>query len=64
MIESSVLAQGKNAEAAIKLAEWARTATYEQAIEAYADCHRDANVDDSFIRTLSQCDRYLSLIHI
>ena len=58
MINESVLVKNENAEAAIKLAEWGRTATYEQVIEAYTACHRDAHIDDSFIRTLAQCDRY------
>ena len=58
MIAESVLVKNESAEAAIKLATWARDATYEEAIEAFSDCHRDANIDDSFIRTLSQCDRY------
>jgi len=58
MIAESVLVKNESAEAAIKLATWTRDATYEEAIEAFSDCHRDNNIDDSFIRTLSQCDRY------
>jgi hypothetical protein len=58
MIEESVLVNNASAEAAIRFAEWSRRAGYEESIEAYAACHRDPNIDDSFIRTLSQCDRY------
>ena len=58
MIAESVLVKDESAEAAIKLATWARDATYDQVIEAYTACHRDDNIDDSFIRTLAQCDRY------
>ena len=47
-----------NSDAAKKFAEWAHTAPFERVIEAYADCHRDPNVDDHFIRTLGQLDRY------
>jgi len=57
-INKNVLKDDKNAEAALKLAEWARTADYNSAVKAYADCHRDPNIDDSFIRTLAQCDRF------
>ena len=47
-----------NSDAAKKFAEWAHTAPFERVIEAYADCHRDPNIDDHFIRTLGQLDRY------
>ncbi len=57
-ISDRVLATSKNAGAAIKLAEWARNAEYNEVIKAYAECHRDPNIDDDFIRTLAQCDRY------
>jgi len=57
-INKRVLAEGKNVEAALKLAEWARTADYDSVVKAYAECHRDPNIDDSFIRTLAQCDRF------
>ena len=57
-INERVLAEGKNVEAALKLAEWARTADYDSVVKAYAECHRDPNIDDSFIRTLAQCDRF------
>ena len=58
MIAESVLVKNESAEAAIKLAEFLQKVSYEEAIEAYAQCHRDPNIDDSFIRTLAQCDRY------
>lgn len=57
-INERALATGKNVDAAIKLAEWARTADYDSVVKAYAECHRDPNIDDSFIRTLAQCDRF------
>lgn len=57
-INERVLAKSKNAEAAIKLAEWARNADYDSVVKAYAECHRDPNIDDNFIRTLAQCDRF------
>jgi len=58
MIAESVLVDNDSAKAAIKLAEYLQNVSYEEAIEAYAQCHRDSNIDDSFIRTLAQCDRY------
>ena len=58
MIAESVLVNDDSAKAAIKLADYLQTVSYEEAIEAYAQCHRDANINDSFIRTLAQCDRY------
>jgi hypothetical protein len=57
-ISEDVLIKDANAEAAIKFAEWTKTASYEEVIKAFGDCHRDSNIDDSFIRTLAQCDRY------
>ena len=58
MIAESVLANDDSAKAAIRLAEHLQTVSYEEAVDAYAQCHRDSNIDDSFIRTLAQCDRY------
>ena len=57
-ISSGVYANTKNAEAAVQFAEWALLAEYDKAVKAYADCHKDPNIDDSFIRTLCQLDRY------
>ena len=57
-INERVRSEGKNVEAALKLAEWARSADYDSVVKAYAECHRDPNIDDSFIRTLAQCDRF------
>ena len=57
-IAKSVEYKNNNADAAKKFAEWAHTAPFNRAIEAYADCHSDPNIDDSFIRTLGQLDRY------
>jgi len=58
VIAKSVEYKNNNANAAKQFAEWAHTAPFNRVIEAYADCHRDANIDDSFIRTLGQLDRY------
>ena len=58
VIANGVYYKNDNSDAAKKFAEWAHTAPFEMAIEAYADCHSDPNIDDSFIRTLAQCDRY------
>ena len=58
VIAKSVYKNNNNANAAIKFAEWAAAAPFDQVIEAYADCHRDPNIDDTFIRTLGQLDRY------
>jgi hypothetical protein len=57
-ISKDVYANTKNAEAAMALAKWAQTASYDQVVAAYAKCHDDPNVDDTFIRTLGQLDRY------
>jgi len=57
-IAKSVQYKNKNADAAKKFAEWGHTAPFNQVVQAYADCHRDPNIDDSFIRTLGQLDRY------
>ena len=54
IIAKSVEHKNNNADAAKKFAEWAHTAPFDRDIEAYADCHRDPNIDDSFIRTLGQ----------
>ena len=48
----------KNSEAAIAFATWAQDAEYSQVVDAYAKCHSDPNIDDTFIRTLGQLDRY------
>ena len=58
VIAKSVYKNNNNADAATKFAEWAATAPFDQVVEAYADCHRDPNIDDTFIRTLGQLDRY------
>lgn len=58
VVSDRVLLKTPNAEAALRLAKWARTADYDSVVKAYTDCHRDPNIDDSFIRTLAQCDRY------
>ena len=58
VIAKSVYTENNNSNAATKFAEWAAAAPYEQVVEAYADCHRDPNIDDTFIRTLGQLDRY------
>tara|TARA_B100000902_G_scaffold29106_1_gene34955 strand:- start:502 stop:2166 length:1665 start_codon:yes stop_codon:yes gene_type:complete len=57
-ISKDVFADTKNAEAAIKFAQWAQGAEYDQVVAAYAKCHSDPNLDDTFIRTLGQLDRY------
>ena len=57
-IAKSVYNNNNNADAAKQFAEWAHTAPYHRVVEAYAECHRDPNIDDSFIRTLGQLDRY------
>jgi hypothetical protein len=58
VIAKSVDTNNNNADAAKKFAEWAHAAPFERVVEAYADCHNDPNIDDSFIRTLGQLDRY------
>jgi hypothetical protein len=58
VIADSVRHKNNNADAAQKFAEWAHTAPFELVLLAYADCHDDPNIDDSFIRTLGQLDRY------
>ena len=57
-ITKDTFADTKNAEAAIKFAQWAQGAEYDQVVAAYAKCHSDPNLDDTFIRTLGQLDRY------
>jgi len=57
-IIKEVYAETKNADAAKQFADWAQSAEFDSAVKAYADCHRDPNIDDSFIRTLGQLDRY------
>ena len=57
-IIKEVYAETKNADAAKQFADWARSAEFDSVVKAYADCHRDTNIDDSFIRTLGQLDRY------
>ena len=63
-IAKSVEYKNKNADAAKKFAEWAHTAPFNQVVQAYADCHRDPNIDDSFIRTLAQLDRFYLAVFI
>ena len=58
VIADSVKHKNNNADAAQKFAEWAHTAPFELVLLAYADCHDDPNIDDSFIRTLGQLDRF------
>ena len=57
-VSKTVLSSTSNAEAAEQFALWAQTAEYDKVIKAYASCHDDPNIDDSFIRTLGQLDRY------
>ena len=57
-IIDEVYSSTKNADAAKQFAAWAQTAPFDAVVQAYADCHRDTNIDDSFIRTLGQLDRY------
>ena len=57
-IIKEVYADTKNADAAKQFADWAQSAEFDSVVKAYADCHRDTNIDDSFIRTLGQLDRY------
>ena len=57
-IIKEVYADTKNADAAKQFADWAQSAEFDSVVKAYADCHRDPNIDDSFIRTLGQLDRY------
>ena len=57
-IIDEVYAATNNADAAKQFAEWSHSAEFDSVVKAYADCHRDPNIDDSFIRTLGQLDRY------
>jgi hypothetical protein len=57
-ITKGYFVEGKNSEAAIQFAEWAQNEQFYKVVAAYADCHDDPNIDDSFIRTLGQLDRY------
>ena len=57
-IINEVYAATKNADASRQFADWAQSAEFNSVVKAYADCHRDPNIDDSFIRTLGQLDRY------
>ena len=57
-ISKGYFVEGKNSEAAIQFAEWARNEQFYKVVAAYADCHDAPNIDDSFIRTLGQLDRY------
>ena len=57
-IIKEVYADTKNADAAKQFADWSQSAEFDSVVKAYADCHRDPNIDDSFIRTLGQLDRY------
>jgi len=57
-ISKGYFVEGKNSEAAIQFAEWAQNEQFYKVVAAYADCHDDPNIDDSFIRTLGQLDRY------
>jgi len=51
-ISKGYFVEGKNSEAAIQFAEWAQNEQFYKVVAAYADCHNDPNIDDSFIRTL------------
>ena len=57
-ITKGYFVEGKNSEAAIQFAEWAQNEQFYKVVAAYTDCHDDPNIDDSFIRTLGQLDRY------
>ena len=57
-ISKGYFVEGKNSEAAIQFAEWAQNEQFYKVVAAYADCHDDPNIDDSFIRTMGQLDRY------
>ena len=57
-VSKIVLSTTSNAEAAEQFAQWAQNAEYDKVVKAYANCHDDPNIDDSFIRTLGQLDRY------
>ena len=57
-IIKEVYAETKNADAAKQFADWSQSAPFDAVVKAYANCHRDTNIDDSFIRTLGQLDRY------
>jgi len=57
-IAKGYLVEGKNAEAAVQFAEWAQHEQFYKVVAAYADCHNDPNIDDTFIRTMGQLDRY------
>ena len=57
-ISKGYFVEGKNSEAAIQFAQWAQNEQFYKVVAAYADCHDDPNIDDSFIRTLGQLDRY------
>ena len=57
-IAKGYYADSKNSEAAVTFAAWAQNAEYSEVIDAYAECHSDPNIDDTFIRTLGQLDRY------
>ena len=48
-IIDEVYASTKNADAAKQFAEWSHSAEFDSVVKAYADCHRDPNIDDSFI---------------
>ena len=57
-ISKGYLVEGKNSEAAFQFARWAQGEEFYKVVSAYANCHDDPNIDDSFIRTLGQLDRY------
>jgi len=57
-VSKIVLSTTSNAKTAEQFAEWAQNAEYDKVVKAYASCHDDPNIDDSFIRTLGQLDRY------
>ena len=57
-ISKGYLVEGKNSEAAVQFAEWAQHEQFYKVVAAYTDCHNDPNIDDSFIRTMGQLDRY------
>lgn len=57
-INPDYLIKNKSAEAAQQYWEWVREAPYQFAIKGYQELHKDPKIDDDFIRTLAQLDRY------
>jgi len=57
-IEPVVRDRSPNADAAETFWEWVRDKDYRRAVMAYEEIHKDPNMDNSFIRTLGQLDRF------